>query len=81
MAFLDNILIYSRTLKKNKEHVRLVLERLSAAGIHLKPKKCRFPVQEVDYLGLVITPEGLKMQDEKVATIRNWEDPENVKNV
>ena len=41
----------------------------------------RFHVQEVDYLGLVITPGGLKMQDEKVATIRDWEDPENVKDV
>ena len=68
-------------LKENKEHVRLVLERLSAAGIHLKPEKCRFHVQEVDYLGLVITPGGLKMQDKKVATIRDWEDPENVKAV
>ena len=80
-AFLDDILIYSSTLKENKEHVRLVLERLSAVGIHLKPEKCKFHVQEVDYLGLVITPGGLKMQDEKVATIRDWEDPENVKDV
>ena len=43
-AFLDDILIYSSTLKENKEHVRLVLERLSAASIHLKPEKCRFHV-------------------------------------
>ena len=81
MTFLNHILIYSSTLKENKEHMRLVLERLLAAGIHLKPKKCRFHVREVDYLGLVITPGGPKMQDEKVATIRDWEDPENVKDV
>ena len=61
--------------------MRLVLERLTAAGIHLKPEKCRFHVQEVDYLGLVITPGGLKMQDVKVATIHDWEDPENVKDI
>ena len=54
-AFLHDILIYSSTLKENKEHVRLVLERLSAAGIHLKPEKYRFHIQELDYLGLVIT--------------------------
>ena len=59
--------------------MQLVLERLSAAGIYLKPEKCRFHIQEVDYLGLVIKPGGLKMQDEKVATIRDWEDPEYVK--
>ena len=77
-AFLNYILIYSSTLKENKEHVWLVLERLSAAGIYLKPEKCKFHVQEVDYLGLVITPGSLKMQDEKVVPIRDWEDPENV---
>ena len=52
-----------------------------AAGIHLKLEKCRFHVQEVDYLGLVITPGGLIMQEKKVATIRDWEDLENVKDV
>ena len=81
MAFLDDILIYISTLKENQEHVRLVLKRLSAAGIHLKPEMCKVHVQEVDYLGLVITPGGIKIQDEKVATIRDWEDPENVKDV
>ena len=80
-AFHDDILLYSSTLKENKEHMRLVLKRLSAAGVHLKPGKCRFHVQEVDYLGLVITLNGLRMQEEKVATIRNWEDPESVKDV
>lgn len=49
--------------------MRLVLERVSVAGIHLKLGKCKFRVQEVDYL---------KMQDEKLATIRDWKDPENV---
>ena len=80
-AFLDDILIYSSMLKVNKEHVQLVLERLTAADIHLKPEKCRVHVQEVDYLGLVITPNGLRMQDEKVATIRRWEDPKCVKDL
>ena len=80
-AFLDDILIFSCTLKENKEHMWLVLEQFSVAGIHLKPEKYRFHVQQVDYLDSVITPGSLKMQDEKVATIRNWEDPEKVKDV
>ena len=80
-AFVDDILIYSSTLKGNKEHVRLVLERLSAASIHLKPEKCGIHVQEVNYLGLVITPGGLKMQEVKFTTICDWENPENVRDV
>ena len=77
-AYLDDILIYSDTLEDNKKQVRQVLERLSAAGIHLKPEKCKFHVKEVDYLGLVITRGGLRMQHEKVKTIREWEDPKNI---
>ena len=59
----------------------LVLEQLSAAGIHLKPEKYRFHIQEVDYLSLVITPNGLRMQEEKVAMIRNCEDPVHIKDL
>ena len=80
-AFLDDILIYSDSQEENKKHTRQVLERLAEVGIHLKPEKCMFHVQEVDYLGLVITPGGLRMQEEKVATIRNWEDPKCLKDV
>ena len=61
--------------------MRQVLERLSAAGIHLKPEICRFQVQEVDYLGLVITRGGVRMQEEKVTTVRNWEAPPCVKDL
>ena len=77
-AYLDDILIYSNTLEDNKKQVRQVLERLSAAGIHLKPEKCKFHVKQVDYLGLVITPGGLRMQHEKVKTIREWGDARNL---
>ena len=61
--------------------MRLVLTRLLAAGFHLKPEKYKLHVQEVEYLDLVVTPCGLNMQDETVATISDWEDPENVKDV
>ena len=70
-------------LKENIDHMWLVLKQLSVASIYLKLKKCKFHNQEpeVDYLSLVITPGSLKMQDEMVATICDWEDPQNVKNV
>ena len=80
-AFLDDVLIYSDTLEENIQHTREILESLSKAGIHLKPEKCRFHVQEVDYLGLVITPGGIKMQPSKVSTIQKWESPKSVKQV
>jgi len=80
-AFLDDVLIYSDTLEENIQHTHEILEALDGAGLHLKPEKCRFHVQEEDYLGLVITPGGIRMQPGKIATIQKWESPTSVKGV
>jgi hypothetical protein len=80
-AYLDNILIYSDNLEEHREHVRQVLEKLSAAGLHHKPEKCEFYQKEVKYLGLIIGAEGIKMDPEKIAPVRDWPVPAKVCNV
>ena len=52
-VYIDDILIYSRTLE---EHLCHVLERIQKAGLKLKVSKCAFVRQEVEYLGHIITP-------------------------
>ena len=78
VSYLDDLLIYSNTLKEHKRHVRLVLERLQAAGLYLKPSKCEFHVQTVSFLGYIITPEGIRMDPAKVDSIISWPTPECV---
>jgi len=68
-AFLDDIFIYSYTLKEHKEQVYKVLKALSQAGLHLKPEKCHFHKQEVKYLGFIITTKGIRMYPEKVSCV------------
>lgn len=80
-AYLDDILIYSDTLEQHKEHVRQIMEILKANDVHLKPEKCEFYVQETIYLGMVISPEGVSMDPRKVLAVKEWETPENVKDV
>jgi hypothetical protein len=80
-AYLDDILIYSDTLEEHRVHVRQVLEKLSAAGLHLKPEKCEFHRREVKYLGLIIGTDGIRMDPEKVAAVRDWPVPEKVRDV
>jgi len=80
-AYLDDILIYSSSLKEHKEHVRQTLGVLAKAGLHLKPEKCQFHQTEVKYLGLIITTGGIKMDPAKVSTIVDWEPPANVTGV
>ena len=80
-VYIDDILIYSKTRKEHAKHIRLVLQKLQKAGLQLDIDKCEFYAQEVKYLGLIITPEGIKMDQEKIASVLDWPKPENLKDV
>ena len=59
-AYIDDILIYSRTLEGYLDHLKKVIARLRSTNLRLKPSKCKFVQAEVEYLGHVITPSRLK---------------------
>jgi hypothetical protein len=80
-AYLDDTLIYSDNFEEHQQHVRLVLDAFAKAGLHLKPAKCEFHQQEVKYLGLIISMEGIKMDPKKIHAMEDWEPPSNLKDV
>jgi hypothetical protein len=80
-TYLDDTLIYSDNFEKHQQYVRLVLDAFTKAGLHLKPEKCEFHQQEVKYLGLIISMEGIKMDPKKIHTVQDWEPPSNLKDV
>ena len=57
------------------EHLQVVIERLEEAQLKLKPVKCQFIRKEVDYLGHVLTPEGLKVNTRLVDAVTNFHHP------
>ena len=67
---IDDILIYSETLEDHLEHLKCVIERLMTSGLKLKPMKCHFVRQEVEYLGHIITPTGLKPNPKTVYLLK-----------
>ena len=80
-AYIDDLLIYSKTLREHKEHVRKVLGKLRENGLQIDIEKCKFYIKEVLYLGMIIGKHGIKMDPAKVAAIKEWARPENVKDV
>ena len=54
-VYLDNVLVFSETMDDHLVHLHQVMEQIVQAGLKLKPTKCQFVRQEVDYLGHVIT--------------------------
>ncbi|KAI1676227.1 reverse transcriptase [Pyrenophora tritici-repentis] len=74
-AYLDDILIYSRTRREHEDHLRKVLAALREAGLYAQIKKCEFFKTETTFLGVIVGREGIRMDPRKVETIRNWPTP------
>ncbi len=79
--YLDDIIIYSKTLKKHKRHVRLVLHRLREADLQMNINKCEFHVQKIFFLGLLLFIKGLKMNLRKVQAVVEWSTSTNLTQV
>ncbi|GBG68149.1 hypothetical protein CBR_g2700 [Chara braunii] len=79
LVYLDDILVYSRTLEEHLRHLRGVLDRLRRRGFYAKLSKCRFAQHKVDFLGHYVSDQGLHMDDAKITAIAEWPAPTSVK--
>ncbi len=71
-TYLNNILIYSKILKKHKTHVKEVLNKLREVDLQINIDKCEFKIQKISFLELLIFINDLQMNSRKVDVIRNW---------
>jgi len=69
--YLNDIIIYSKILKKHKRHVRLILNRLREADLQVNINKCEFHVQKIIFLELLMSIKEFKMNSRKVQVIIN----------
>eukprot|EP00253_Pinus_taeda_P029605 PITA_29605 len=81
LIFIDDILIYSRSRKEHEEHLRVVLQTLREHQLYEKFSKCDFFKEEIQYLGHVITKEGIAVDPEKIRTIMEWPIPKDVADI
>ena len=80
-AFVDNILVGTETEEGHDEIVEEILRRLEENDLYVKPKKCIWKVQKIGFLGVVIGPNGIEMEEEKVDGVLSWPEPKNVKDI
>ncbi|KAL0152879.1 hypothetical protein M9458_051812, partial [Cirrhinus mrigala] len=69
IVYTDDILIYSPNLEEHQRHVTHVLQRLREHHLYLKGEKCEFHKTTVQFLGYVITPEGVQMDQRKYSQL------------
>lgn len=81
LVFFDDILIYSKTQSEHLEHIKLVMQALSANQLVVRLKKCEFGLDRVSYLGHIISSEGVSTDPKKISDIKNRKPPKNVTEV
>ncbi len=78
-VYLDDILIFSRSLQEHVQHVRVVLQRLLDNGLFVKADKCIFHAQSVPFLGYIVLSVGMRMDPDKVQAVVDWPTPDSRK--
>ncbi|RMZ74713.1 hypothetical protein DV737_g5810, partial [Chaetothyriales sp. CBS 132003] len=79
VVYLDDILIFSQNEKEHEKHVKTVLQRLRQHSLFCKLSKCEFKTDEVSFLGFVVNAEGISMESDRVASVRDWPTPQSPK--
>ena len=80
-TFIDDVIVGMETEKGHDELVAEVIRRLEENNLYVKPEKYKWKVKEVEFLGVVIGPEGIKMEKEKVKVVLEWPTSKYVKDV
>ena len=79
IIFLDDILIYNRTLEEHRCHIKQALQILRDNQLYANPSKCAFFQISIAYLGHIVTREGIKPDPSKIEAILNWKTPQTLK--
>jgi hypothetical protein len=81
IIFIDDILIYFKDKEEHANHLRIALQILREYQLYAKFSKREFWLDQVEFLGHVISKEGIVVNPSKVASVLEWESPKNVKQI
>ena len=81
IAYLDNIIIFSKTEEKHLQHLEIIFQRLCEAGLKLKWSKCSFMKLRIEYLGHLILENGVEPMPDKLSSIKEMPAPRNPKEI
>jgi hypothetical protein len=79
VVYIDDILIFSKCQADHDRHVKLVLAKLQEHNLVCKLEKCQFDVTELEFLGCIVSAQGIRMDPAKLATTHAWPVPTSVK--
>eukprot|EP00178_Gracilaria_changii_P003742 TRINITY_DN1564_c0_g2_i1.p1 TRINITY_DN1564_c0_g2~~TRINITY_DN1564_c0_g2_i1.p1 ORF type:complete len:336 (+),score=33.80 TRINITY_DN1564_c0_g2_i1:769-1776(+) len=81
VLYIDDILVYSKSIEKHKRHIRQILLALRQNKLYAKLSKCAFGVRKVEFLGFNVSKKSVSTQDRLVSFIQDWPTPTIIKNI
>ena len=81
VVYFDDILIYSKNHNDHLGHLRLLLEKLRESQLYANLKKCQFLSNNIQFLGFIVSAQGIKADPIKIQAILEWETPTNIREV
>jgi len=81
VVFIDDILIYSKSEEEHAEYLRIVLQVLKEKKLYAKLSKCEFWLEEVSFIGQIISGSGIVVDPSTVDVVSQWDTPKSVTEV
>ena len=81
LVYLDDIIVFSKDIPTHLERLETLFSRLRQANLKLKPSKCHFLQSSVEFLGYIITQNGISTDPKKIEAVVNWPTPKNLREV
>ena len=81
IAYLDDIIIFSKTTQEHLSHIRMVFDKLKSAKLSMKKSKCNFLLKEIQYLGHILSATGIRPLPSKTHAIKHIQPPTKPKQV
>ncbi|KAI4888737.1 hypothetical protein NFI96_009817, partial [Prochilodus magdalenae] len=81
LVYLDDLIVFGRTLEEHEDRLLKVLDRLEEAGLKVSLDKCQFCQPRVKYVGHIVSAEGIATDPSKVEAVTNWPLPYDIKSL
>jgi len=81
VVFVDDVLVEMKTEKGHDKIIKETLRWLEENNLYVKPEKCVWKMKKIGFLGVIIGPNGIEMEKEKVDRVLSWLEPKNMKDI
>ena len=78
LDYLDDLIVFSNSFEEHLNRLHAIFNRISSAGLKFNPKKWNFFKTKINYVGHVVSSQGVQTDPQKIEKVKNWPQPNNI---